>query len=73
MERTQNVTNKQTFSTFSNILLSYKNEDIDEIEVRFDSNILDIFKPGSSSGVDVIPTNVWRPETHVVVLKDVAS
>ena len=73
MERTQHVTDNQTFSAFSNMLLSWKDEDIDEVEVRFDSDILDVFKPGSSSGVDVTPTEVWRPETHVVLLKDSAS
>jgi hypothetical protein len=53
--------------------LSWKDEDIDEVEVRFDWDIPNLFKTGSSSGVDVTPTEIWRPETYVVVLKDSAS
>jgi len=73
MERTQNVNDKQTFSALSNKLLSWKDEDIDEVEVRFDWDIPDIIGSGSSGGVDDTPTEMWHPATHVVVLKDSAS
>ena len=73
MKRTRNAADEKTSSTLSDMILGWEGEDFIEVEVRFDWDILGVFEPGSTSGVDATPTEVWRPETHVVVLKDSAS
>jgi hypothetical protein len=73
MQRTIKAKDEQTFTAFVKELSSWKDEDVDEIEIRFNWDIPEMIQSSFGNVADDTSEDWWHPATHVVLLRDSAS
>lgn len=69
----QSSITEHSFRTVRERILGYANEDIDEVEIRFEWDVPHIIiKSCFNCGLSNANEELWSPATHVVILKNSA-